>query len=612
MSSWEQVVEAAGPHQHLVQFYEADRQALARNVGQYLADGLKRGEGLLLLATPDHSRIFFRAIKSAGANPRAALRSGRLVMQDAGQTLERILIDGRPDRERFQSVIGAAARTLKSRAGCAGLRAYGELVALLWEQGQRSAALALEELWNELLRSVGFQLFCAYPVDVFGKAFHSDAVDSVLCAHTRLVSSGADGEMDRAVDQAMDELLAPNADDVRFRIARSSVPRIPAPAPEASILWLRRNLPEVAEAVVDRARQYYNGEKRFRALIENSSDAISLIDPRGQVLYASSSTARILGYLAEELVGRNGFDLLHPDDAPRATRMLEAIVARPRRPVHAQARVRRKDGQWRWVEITCTNLLDEPDVRAVVLNYRDITARKAAEEEKRRYAEELTRANAELQAFAYAATHDLKEPLRTICAFTQLLVERAPLDQTGREHAAYIVEGAKRMSVLLDDLLSLHSLSLNGRHDRVELDQALTKALQNLDQAIKESGAEISANPLPATRGSESRLTLLFQNLISNAIKYRGEAPVRIRVAAARRGREWLVTVADNGIGIDPEYREQIFGLFKRLHNRDIPGTGIGLAICSKIVEGMGGKIWVESEPGKGSTFCFTVPFAGN
>ena len=163
------------------------------------------------------------------------------------------------------------------------------------------------------------------------------------------------------------------------------------------------------------------------------------------------------------------------------------------------------------------------------------------------------------------------------------------------------------MAAILDGLLSLTRLEFDDSRHPVELNQVVHQAIENLEQAIKESGALLAIDPLPAVKANQSHLIQVFQNLISNAIKYRSVAPIEIRVTSVGREREWLIKVSDNGIGIPPKYHDQIFGLFKRLHGRNVPGTGIGLAICRKIVEGMGGKIWVDSEPGTGSTFCFTI-----
>jgi light-regulated signal transduction histidine kinase (bacteriophytochrome) len=307
-------------------------------------------------------------------------------------------------------------------------------------------------------------------------------------------------------------------------------------------------------------------------------------------------------------VGRNVFALIHPDDVRDVLRTNKEALAKPRCPVAVQARIRRSDGQWCWVESTSANLLDEPDIKAVVLNYRDISERKAAEIKKQEYAEQLARSNAELEAFAYAAAHDLQEPLRTVSAFTQLLVHKEQLTPHGNEMAGFIIDGVRRMSSLLDDLLSFSGLNCSGPLDQVSLQQVVQKVLDNLRQTVTESGAAITMESLPVVRGNETHLVQLFQNLLTNAIKYRSELSIEIHISSEEHGEEWIVKVRDNGMGIAPEYHDYVFGLFKRLHTRAIAGTGIGLAISKKIVEGMRGRIWVESEPGKGSTFCFTAP----
>lgn len=347
--------------------------------------------------------------------------------------------------------------------------------------------------------------------------------------------------------------------------------------------------------------------ERFQALIDNSPDAISLVNPEGQVLYASASTAKVLGYQPEELLGLNSLDLLHPQDRDHSVRTLKKVLEEPHRPSRMQARVRLKDGQWRWVESTASNLLDEPHVGAIVINYREIDARRAEEEERRHLVEQLTRSNTELQAFAHTVAHDLREPLRTISAFTQMLVGKAQLEEAEREIAHFIVDGVRRMSTVLDDLLSSATSGLNDSLRPVELEHAVALAMQNLRESLTSSGATITIEPLPTVQGNECDLIRLLQNLIDNAVKYRSAAAVEVHISAERFGPDWVVRIRDNGIGIAKEHHQRIFGLFARLHTREIPGTGIGLAVCKKIVEGRGGTIWVESEPGAGSTFCFTV-----
>jgi PAS domain S-box-containing protein len=344
----------------------------------------------------------------------------------------------------------------------------------------------------------------------------------------------------------------------------------------------------------------------FRALIENSSDAILLVNAKTEIMYASPSTTKVLGYQPEELLGRNGLELVHPQDREDSTRALQEVIAKPQSPLQMHARVRRKDGEWCWVESTASNLLHEPHVQAIVLNSREINARRAAEEQSQRHSEELARSNTELQAFAHNVAHDLREPLRTISAFTHLLIRKAPLDPVNRQFADFIVDGVSRMTMLLEDLLASATYGYKGALERVDMEWAARQAMQNLAEAIASSAADITIETLPVVQANECDAIRLFQNLISNAVKYRSEAPVVIRIAAERWGPDWVIKIHDNGIGIPREHHHRVFGLFKRLDNHKVPGAGIGLAVCKKIVEEQGGTIWVESEPGSGSTFCFS------
>ena len=599
--------EEPEPHGHLVQLYQADEQVLVQNVGRYLLGGLKRGEVLLVVAIKEHSDAFMWELERLGVDPGAAVRDKQLLFLDAHETLARCLVSNQPDRQSFEHTIGTAMLQLRGGEDRSGCRVYGELVAVLWETGRFAAAIRLEEFWNKLLESGDFKLFCGYPIDVFGADFQADSVDALLSAHTHVVPVGLDGDLENAVSRAMDEVLGPQVDHAgSFMNAGFRPTWAVVPPGEAAILRIRSNLPERADEVAARARTHYHGEKRFRALVENSSDAISLIDALGTVLYASASTSRILGYGSGEFIGCNCLAVVHPEDADRMGRTLQEVLATPRRPIQWQARLLHKAKRWCWAEGTATNLLDDPDVRAIVSNYREITERKIAECEKEKRAQELARLNAELQDFAYVAAHDLQEPLRTVAAYAQLL----KMSQSGEERdqfADIIIGGVTRMAAILDGLLSLTRLEFDDSRHPVELNHVVHQAIENLEQAVKESGALLAIDPLPAVQANQSQLIQVFQNLISNAIKYRSAAPIEIRVTSVGREREWLIKVSDNGIGIPPKYHDQIFGLFKRLHGRSVPGTGIGLAICRKIVQGMGGKIWVDSEPGTGSTFCFTI-----
>ena len=488
-------------------------------------------------------------------------------------------------------------------------------------------------------------------------------------------------------------------------------------------------------------------ERRFRALIEHSSDGIVLLSPEAVILYASRSTARILGYVPEELAGRNAFDFVHPEDIASTRTQIEDLKQSPGIVVSAMFRMAHKDGSWRWVEMTGTNLLAEPDVQAIVINLRDVTERERARRElqeqtqllqnilesmsegvivadrnerfrifnaaaQRIYgqgaaeapssewpqiyhlylpdgvtpfpadrlplvrairgestaeteilvrrsqaadslvilvsgrpirggtgdvvggvivchdvtarrqaakalaqrAEELARSNRELQQLAYVAAHDLQEPLRMVASYVELVAERykGRLDEKADKYINYAVEGADRMKALVDALRGFLVLTTQARpFEPVDAAASILGALANLHQVIEEREAVVTHDPLPSIKGDPAQMVQLFQNLIGNALKFCDGTP-RVHVAAERTGEEWVFSVRDNGIGIAPEHHERIFQIFQRLHGRDkYPGTGMGLAICKKVVERHGGRIWVESRPGQGSTFFFTLPVVG-
>jgi signal transduction histidine kinase len=252
-------------------------------------------------------------------------------------------------------------------------------------------------------------------------------------------------------------------------------------------------------------------------------------------------------------------------------------------------------------------------VRRALQEKRLLRLRRQAEEDLARKAEELARSNADLEQFAYVASHDLQEPLRMVAAYTQLLAERyrGKLDENADKFIGYASEGALRMQSLIQDLLAYSRVGRNGS-GRVDCDAVMEEVLMTLGPAIQESCAVVTHAALPEVWANRSQMTQVFQNLIGNAIKFRGKEPPAISVQAEKAGQQWLFSVSDNGIGIAPEYAGNIFVVFQRLHARsEYPGNGIGLAICKKIVERNGGKIWVEAQAGHGSVFKFTMPCDG-
>jgi hypothetical protein len=248
----------ARPHSHFVQLHDADdATVLLANIGRYLAEGLMRGEGGIVIATEAHRAALPAAVAKAGFAPEAALHDGRLVFLDAHETLDRLLVDGQPNPQRFADVVAASIRELSARTGRRGIRAYGEMVGVLWTAERYAAAIRLEELWNTFLGEGGFELFCAYPIDIFGKGFRPDDVDALLATHTHLLPAG-NAALQHAVERAMDEVLGRRAHGVRELSSLQARPDWPAlPSAEATILWLRANLPVYADEIVARARRYY-------------------------------------------------------------------------------------------------------------------------------------------------------------------------------------------------------------------------------------------------------------------------------------------------------------------------------------------------------------------
>jgi light-regulated signal transduction histidine kinase (bacteriophytochrome) len=263
------------------------------------------------------------------------------------------------------------------------------------------------------------------------------------------------------------------------------------------------------------------------------------------------------------------------------------------------------------VEATASPFLDQ-GVKAIQVLLRDITERKQAEQELRERTEELLASNTELEKFAYVASHDLQEPLRMVTNYTELLQRRyqGKLDSDADEFIAYAVDGAARMRTLIDELLAYSRVGTQGApFVLTALEGVLADVLQGLEVALSEAGAVVSRDPLPELRCDKTQIARVFQNLIVNGVKFHGADPPAIHVGARREGEEWVFSVKDNGIGIDPEYFDRIFIIFQRLQSRvEYEGTGMGLAIGKRVIERHGGRIWVESLPGAGSTFYFTLP----
>jgi PAS domain S-box-containing protein len=356
-------------------------------------------------------------------------------------------------------------------------------------------------------------------------------------------------------------------------------------------------------------------EGRYRGLLEAAPDAMVVVNQGGVIVLLNVQAEKQFGYRRDELVGQKVKNIIPEGFAERliadGTRTAAEAVAQ-QIGTGIELRGRRKYGSEFPIEIMLSPL-ESPEGILVTAAIRDITERKKSEQHLVKTVGELKRSNDELEQFAYVASHDLQEPLRMVASYTQLLAKRykGRLDSEADEFIGYAVDGSNRMRGLIQDLLAYSRAGTNGKALReVSSEKALKDALSNLRATIQESGAVVTHDSLPAIISDDTQLVQVFQNLVGNAIKYRSAEVPHVHVSATKNGgTEWIFSVRDNGLGIDPQYFERIFVLFQRLHGREeFKGTGIGLTICKKIVERLGGRIWVESPPEEGSTFYFSLP----
>jgi PAS domain S-box-containing protein len=368
---------------------------------------------------------------------------------------------------------------------------------------------------------------------------------------------------------------------------------------------------ELTETTEENVRETAN---RFRFLAESMPQKIFTAKPDGDLDYLNLQWMTFTGLSLEQIQHGGWTQLVHPDDLEENARRWRHSVntGEPFQFVH---RLRRADGVYRW-HLTRIQAMRNEDgqISMWIGSSTDISEQKEMEEALILANDSLRRANSGLEQFAYSASHDLQEPIRNIAIYGEIINKRYSelLDAKGKESLGFVVGGAQRMGLLVKGLLDYTHVSRAPDENEAESDAAtaLAGALSNLSTSIRETDAQITHDILPKLRVQEVALQQLLQNLIDNSIKYRrDETAPRVHVTARREGPMWLLSVRDNGIGIAPEYQKKVFGIFKRLHTGPkYPGTGIGLAICQRIVERYGGRIWVEPEAGPGATFSFTLP----
>jgi len=377
---------------------------------------------------------------------------------------------------------------------------------------------------------------------------------------------------------------------------------------------LQRLNTQLERRVEERTRELQESEQRFRVIFEQAAVGVAQITSRsGEFVRINQRYCDILGYSQDEMLGRTFQEVTHSKNLPEDVNNMDCLLKGEIEKFSMEKHYTRKDGTTIWVNLFVSPMWqpgEEPSYHISVME--DVTERKMIEMEILQQRAELARSNADLQQFASVAAHDLQEPLRMVSSYTKLLGKRyvGKLDADADEFIAYAVDGANRMQTLIRDLLEYSRVGKGKLHmSMIDCEEVVVQAVRNLQTLISERHAQMVWENLPHVRADISRLTQVFQNLFANAMKFCDAATIpRITVCAESRTMDWLFSVQDNGIGIKPEHSTKIFEVFQRLHNRtQYSGTGIGLALCKRIVEDHGGQIWVESTPEKGSTFFFTI-----
>jgi PAS domain S-box-containing protein len=369
---------------------------------------------------------------------------------------------------------------------------------------------------------------------------------------------------------------------------------------------------ELANCRAERSEEY------FRTLIEQGSDLVWILSGEGYIRYASPSHARVLGYAPEELVGRRAGDFVHRDDHREARRVFQYIVRNPETVVRGEFRFRHRNGSWRCLESIARSRLQDPVVAGAVVNLRDVTERKEAEQQLAAYAAELEKRRQEIGAFIYTVTHDLKNPVNAILLTADLTLEResGALSEVGREHLRRIIHLADGADKMVRDLLGLVKIT-SGREEPtwVDLGAVVAQSLEGFGPQIAAKGVRVNVGALPLVWGQPAKLAHVVDNLLSNAIKYVPAGSGEVELSSRRENGAIVMCVRDNGVGIPRAYHQRIFKIFgrvppdeQRVDDQAAMGTGVGLSIVKHIVERHGGSVSVDSEPGKGSRFYLRLP----
>jgi PAS domain S-box-containing protein len=378
---------------------------------------------------------------------------------------------------------------------------------------------------------------------------------------------------------------------------------------EKFILRVVRDVTERKQA----ERALKESEEKFRVIFENAPIGIYLTDTEDRILAVNDALCAVTGYARDEILNRNSAGFTHPDDLAFSSEWLRKIVAEEQAPRSIETRYLGSDGRVIHAEVSASLIRRaHGPLMHVVVALRDITGRKKAELAREKLMKDLTSTNSEIAQFNSLIAHDLQEPLRMVRSYSELLEKNCAgrLNASGEEFLGYVLSGGKLMQKMLEDLLRYSREGAKaGTPQEVDMNRIMDHVLLLLKSSIDDNKAVISCGRLPVVTADRAQMTHLMLNLVGNAVKFKGADVPRVSVSGVAAKDSYVFTVRDNGIGIAPQFFDRVFKMFQRLHSREeYPGTGMGLALCRKIVENHGGRIWVESLPGKGADFSFTIP----
>ena len=575
-----------------MQFYERD-EFLTESVASYIAAGLQTGEAAILIATPRHRAEMRERLLHQGIDLAASEKRGQYVELDAAETLARFMVRSCPDERLFDKVVGALVRKELKHYGK--LRAFGEMVALLWDDGNANAAIRLEDLWNDLAKTNNFALLCAYPIDAFADSQSTEQFLHICHQHSHVLPA---------------ERIAckTNEDDRRLREIAQLQQK--AAALEAEVTR-RKDLEAKLRRRETERKRAHEDIQRLAAIVESSDDAIISKDLSGTIQSWNKGAERIFGYTADEIIGKSVMTLIPPDRLEEEAGILKRL--RAGEPIdHYETLRRRKNGTLIDVSLTVSPIRDtDGKVVGASKVARDITdsvrAKEKLEEAVAERTASLREAMAQMEEFSYTVSHDLRAPLRGMQVYTDALLEDfAPvLPPEAARYLDRIAKNAARLDKMILNVLTFSRIARTElRLERVNMDRLVHQIVEHYP-GLQAPGAEMQIKPLHEVIGHEPSLTQALSNLLNNAVKFVApNVKPKVSVWSERQEDRVRICIADNGIGVDPKFHHRLFSMFERVHPAsNYEGTGVGLAIVRKAVERMGGKVGIESDGVSGSRF---------